>query len=215
MSSQPMIFVADRESNQYITVFDGETLHLLENVSGKVARTALEAIKNGQTVAAALGDKAMAIPASDITRVRTAEHDDFVQVRYSKAGAEKHYVVAMPGINEQLALVRAIGATIPGAVEVRGPIPVLQALIGPGFATLVVVGATTVFLMLAKEVASGAEIDTSGRRGGMKLMIAKVLDTIGSGGVIGIGVLALAITLFWGYQRMKSPPMLTTFERSA
>lgn len=71
---------------------------------------------------------------------------------------------------------------------------------------LVVIGATTVFLMLAKEVASGGEIDTSGRRGRMKLMIAKVLDTIGSGGVIGIGVLALAITLFQGYQRMKSPP---------
>lgn len=121
----------------------------------------------------------------------------------------------MPGHDEQLALVRAIGATMAGAEEVRGPVPVLQALIGPGFATLVVVGATTVFLMLAREVASGEEIDTSGRRGGMKLMIAKVLDTIGSGGVIGIGVLALAITLFWGYQRVKSPPMLTTFERSA
>jgi hypothetical protein len=69
--------------------------------------------------------------------------------------------------------------------------------------------------MLAKEVASVAEIDTSGRRGGMKLMIAKVLDTIGFAGVIEIGVVALAATLFWGYQRMKSPPMLTTIERPA
>jgi hypothetical protein len=69
--------------------------------------------------------------------------------------------------------------------------------------------------MLAKDVAAGVEIDTSGRRAGMKLMIAKVLDTIGSTGVIGIGALALAGTLFWGYQRIKSPPMLTTFERSA
>lgn len=214
MSNQPLLFVADRESNQYVTVFNGESLYLLENVSGKVARTALDAIKKGQPVAAALGDKAMVIPASDITRVRTAEHDDFVQVRYRKAGAEKHYVVAMPGHDEQLALVRAIGATMPGAEEVRGPIPVLQALIGPAFATLVVADATTVFLMLAKEVASGAEIDTSGRRGGMKLIIAKVLDTIGSGGVIGIGILALGITLFWGYNRVKSPPMLTTFERT-
>lgn len=215
MSSQLLIFVADRQSNQYVTVFDGESLHLLEDVSGKVARTAIEALKSGQPIAAALGDKAMVIPAADITRVRTAEHDDFVQVRYMKAGAEKHYVVAMPGHDEQLALVQAIGATLPGAEEVRGPIPVVQALIGPGFATLVVAGATTVFLMLAKDVASGAEIDTSGRRGGMKLIIAKVLDTIGSAGVIGIGLLALVATLFWGYQRMKSPPILTTFERSA
>jgi len=215
MSNGPMVFVADRQSNQYVTVFDGDTLHLLENVSGKVARAALEAINSGQPVATALGEKATAIPASDITRVRTAEHDDFVQVRYTKAGAEKHYVVAMPGHDQQLMLVRAIGATLPGAQEVRGPIPVAQALIGPGFASLVVVGATTVFLMLAKEVASGKEIDTSGRRGGLKLMIAKVLDTIGPGGVIGIGVLALAATLFWGYRRIKSPPMRTTFERSA
>ncbi len=215
MSNQPLIFVADRESNQYVTIFDGEKLYLLENVSGKVARTALEAIKGGQRVAAAMGEKAMAIPASDITRVRTAEHDDFVQVRFTKAGAEKHYVVAMPGLDEQLALVRAIGATMPDAEEVRGPIPVAQALIGPGFATLGVVGVTTVFLMLAKDIAAGEEVDTSGRRGGMKLLIAKVLDAIGTSGVIGIGVLALAGALFWGYKRMKSPPILTTFERPA
>ena len=87
MSNQPLTFVADRESNQYVTVFDGETLHLLENVSGKVARTALEAIKGGQPVASAMGEKAMVIPASDITRVRTAEHDDYVQVRFTTAGA--------------------------------------------------------------------------------------------------------------------------------
>lgn len=124
-------------------------------------------------------------------------------------------MVAMPGIDEQLARVRAIGATMPNAEEVRGPIPIAQALIGPGFATLCVVGVTTVFLMLAREVATGEEIDTSGRRGGLKLMIAKVLDVIGPGGVIGIGVLALAGTLFWGYKRMKSPPILTTFERTA
>lgn len=215
MSNQPLIFVANRESNQYVTIFDGETLYLLENVSGKVARTALEAIKGGQPVAAAMGEKAMTIPASDITRVRTAEHDDFVQVRFTKAGAEKHYVVAMPGLDEQLALVRAIGATMPDAEEVRGPIPVAQALIGPGFATLGVVGVTTVFLMLAKDVAAGEEIDTSGRRGGLKLLIANVLDVIGTSGVIGIGVLALAGALFWGYKRMKSPPILTAFERPA
>ena len=47
------------------------------------------------------------------------------------------------------------------------------------------------------------------------MMIAKVLDTIGFAGVIGIGVVALAATLFWGYQRIKSPPMLTTIERPA
>ena len=213
MSSQPLTFVADRESNQYITVFDGEALQLLENVSGKVARAALEAMQGGQSAAEAMGEKAMVIPAADITRVRTAEHDDFVQVRFTKAGAEKHYVVAMPGIDDQLELVRAIGATIPGAEEVSGPIPVAQALIGPGLATVGVVGVTTVFLMLAQEVASGEEIDTSGRRGGMKLLIAKVLDTIGSGGVIGIGVLALAGALFWGYKRAMSPPILTTFEQ--
>ena len=215
MGHQPLTFVADRQSKQYVTVFDGETLHLLEDVSGKVARTALEAIKNGQSVAVAMGDKATAIPASVITRVRTAEHDDFVQVRYTKAGAEKHYVVAMPGHDEQLSLVRAIGGTMPNTLEVRGPVPLVLALLGPGFATLGIVGATIVFLMLARSVAAGDEIDTSGRRGGLKLIIAKVLDTIGPAGVIAIGLLALAGTLVWGYRRLKSPPIRTTFERSA
>ena len=215
MSDNPLTFVANRESNQYVTVFDGEALYLLENVSGKVASTALERIRSGQPITAAMGEKAMTIPASDITRIRTAEHDDFVQVRFTKAGGEKHYVVAMPGLDEQLALVRAIGATIPDAEEVRGPIPVAQALIGPGLATIGVVGVTFVFLMLAKDVAAGEEIDTSGRRGGLKLLIAKVLDSIGPFGVIAIGVLALAGALFWGYRRVKSPPMLTTFERVA
>lgn len=213
--SQLLTFLASRESSQYVTVFDGETLFLLEDVSNRVARTALEAIQNGQPVATSLGEKAILIPASDITRVRTAEHDDFVQVRYTKAGAEKHHVVAMPGHDEQLALVRAIGATFPEAKEVRGPIPVAQALIGPGFATVGVVGVTTIFLMLARDVAAGVEIDTSGRRGGMKLLIAKVLGVIGPTGVIGIGVVALACALFWGYKRAKSPPLLTTWERPA
>ncbi len=213
MSNQLLTFVADRESKKFLTVFDGEILYLLEDVSGKVARAAIESVEEGEPLAEAMGDKAITIPASDITRVRTAEHDDFVQVRFTKGGAEKHHVVAMPGLDEQLTLVRAVGATIPGAEEVSGPIPVAQALIGPGFATLCVIGITTVFLMLAKDVASGEEIDTSGRRGGMKLLIAKVLDVTGEAGVIAIGVLALAGALFWGYKRVKSPPILTTFER--
>lgn len=213
--STTLTFLADRQSSQYVTVFDGETLFLLEDVSNKVARTALEAIQKGQEVAVSLGEKAISIPMADITRVRTAEHDDFVQVRYTQSGAEKHYVVAMPGLDEQLALVRAIGVKLPKAQEVRGPIPVAQALIGPGFATLGVVGVTTVFLMLARDVAAGVEIDTSGRRAGMKILIANVLDKIGTTGVIGIGLLALAGSLFWGYKRAKSPPILTTWERPA
>ncbi|MEZ6124139.1 MAG: hypothetical protein R3C49_13325 [Planctomycetaceae bacterium] len=215
MSSAPLVFVAERESNRYVTVFDGETLYLLENVSGKVARTAVESLNAGQSAAEALGEKAMTIPASEMTRIRTAEHDDFVQVRFNKAGAEKHHVVAMPNLEDQLALVRAVGATFPDVEEQQAPIPVLQALIGPGFATVCVVGATTVFLMLARDVAAGVEIDTSGRRGGLKLLLAKILDVIGPSGVIGIGALALAGSLYWGYQRFKSPPILTTFERSA
>ena len=104
---------------------------------------------------------------------------------------------------------------MPKAQEVSGHIPVAQALIGTGVATLGVVGVTTVFLMLAHDVASGAEIDTSGRRGGLKLLIAKVLDVIRPGGVMEIGVLPLAGASFWGYKGMKSPPILTTFERAA
>lgn len=215
MSSPLLTFVADRESNQYVTIFDGKTLFLLENVSKKEARTALEAIENGQSVASALGSKAKTISASDITRVRTAEHNDFVQVRFSKEGAEKHHVVAMPAFDKQLELARTIGATIPNAAETRAPIPVALALIGPGFATLCVIGITTVFLMLAREVATGKEIDTSGRRGGMKLLIANVLGVVGPYGVIGIGLLALAGSISWGYKRIKSPPILTTFERPA
>lgn len=124
-------------------------------------------------------------------------------------------VTTRSGHDEQLALVRAIGAKLPKAQEVRGPIPVAQALIGPGFATLGVVGVTTVFLMLARDVAAGVEIDTSGRRAGMKILIANVLDKIGTTGVIGIGLLALAGALFWRDKRAKSPPILTTWERPA
>ena len=210
--SSLLTFVAERESSRYVTVFDGESLYCLEDVSGKVARNATEALETGQSPHEALGDKAMVVPAADITRIRTAEHDDFVQVRFTKAGAEKHHVVAMPGLDEQLALVRSVGATIPGAEEVSGPIPVAQALIGPGFATIAVVGITTVFFMLARDVAAGEEIDTSGRRGGLKLLIARILDVTGTGGVIAVGALALAGALFWGYKRAQSPPVLTTFE---
>ncbi len=89
------------------------------------------------------------------------------------------------------------------------------ALIGPGFASLVAIGATVVFVMLAKDVAAGEAIDASGRDGALKLLIAKVLDVIGMSGVLAIGGLALAGTLFWGYKRIKSPPILTTYELPA
>ena len=88
MSNQ-LTFVAERESSRYVTVFDGESLYCLEDVSGKVARNAMEALNAGQPADKALGEKAMVIPATDITRIRTAEHDDFVQVRFTKAGSEK------------------------------------------------------------------------------------------------------------------------------
>ena len=40
----------------------------------------------------------MVIPASDVTRIRTAEHDHFAQVRSTGDAAEQHHVVAMPGL---------------------------------------------------------------------------------------------------------------------
>ena len=214
-STTPQVYVADRESNQYVTALHENVLYLLEDVSKKVARTAMESVSGGGSVAAAMGEKAIVIPVESVTKLVTAQHDDFVRVWYSKDGAEKVHVVAMDGHDEQIALMRSMASSIPDAKESEGPIPVWQAIIGPGLTSLGIIAATIVFLVLANDVASGDEIDTSGRRGGMKLLIANVLGTIGPIGVLAIGALALAGSSFWIYKRVQSPPIRTTIERPA
>ena len=88
--SSLLTFVAERESSRYVTVFDGESLYCLEDVSGKVARNATEALETGQSPHEALGDKAMVVPAADITRIRTAEPVSPLQLweRMREAGLE-------------------------------------------------------------------------------------------------------------------------------
>lgn len=210
--SSALLYVADRESNQYLTVLQDNVLYLLENVSKKVARAAIESISGGASAEDAFGDKAIVIPVEDVSKVMTAEHDDTVKVWHTADGTEKKHTIAMDGHEEQLALMRAMAAVIPGAKESEEPIPVIQAIIGPGLTSLGIIAGTIVFLVLANDVASGNEIDTSGRRGGLKRILAKILDVLGPTGVIVVGVLALAGSLFWTYRRIQSPPTRTTIE---
>lgn len=212
--SNPQVYVAERESSRYVTAFHDHVLYLLENVSGKVSRAAIEAIPE-RGVAEAFGEKAIIIPASTVTRMITAEHDDTVKLWYDLDGVEKKHVIAMDGHEEQLALMRSIAESIPDAKESAEPVPVWQAIIGPGLTSLGIIAATIVFLVLANDVASGEEIDTSGRRGGTKKLLANVLGAIGPVGVGVIGGLALAGALFWLYKRVKSPPIRTVIERVA
>ncbi|QDU11860.1 hypothetical protein [Gimesia aquarii] len=214
-STGPQIYVTDRESKQYVAVLHENALYLLEDVSKKVAQTAIKSISDGGPVVDALGDKAIIIPVDSVTKMTTAQHDDFVKVWYSKDGAEKKHVVAMESHDEQIALMRSMASAIPSAKESEEPIPVIQAIIGPGLTSLGIIGGTILFFVLANDVASGNEIDTSGRRGGLKLIIAKVLGALGPTGVIAIGVLALAGSLYWVYKRVQSPPIRTTIECSA
>lgn len=214
-STTLQVYVAERENSRYLTAFADDTLYVLEDVNGKVARTTVEAISSGGSVAGAFGDKAIAIPIDKVTKLTTAQHEDFVKVTYSRGAGEKTHSVAMDGHDEQIALMRSMAAAMSDATESEEPIPVLQAIIGPGLTSVGIIAVTLLFLALANDVASGNEIDTSGRRGGMKLLLANLLGTVGPAGVCAIGGLALAGALFWTYKRVQSPPVRTTIARSA
>lgn len=210
--SQPFIHVADREGSKYLTVYDGKSLTLLENVKAKVANSSVAQLQEGVAPLDALGSKSKVFSCQSIKKLVTAEHEDNVALWYTDGDKEKKYTVAMDGYPEQIKLMELIGKSMPDAKRSEEPVPVWQAIIGPGLTTVGIVAGTALFAYLAADPES-ADYEPTGRRRGMKRLLIWLTQTLGTSGIIAIGVILLLGALVWMYKRISSPPVKTVIER--
>lgn len=206
----PYIHVADREGNKYLTVFDGKRLTVLENVSGKVANGAIEKLQQGAEPIDAFGAGAKMFDCQAMKKLATAEHEDNVALWYTEGEKTKKFTVAMDGYPEQIKLMDLIAAEIPNAQKSEEPIPVWQAIIGPGLTTAAIVAGTAVFATIAAD--PDPDFNPAGRRAGMKRLLMWLTQTLGVTGIIAIGAVLSLGTLFWLFKRASSPPVKTVIE---
>ncbi|QDV36572.1 hypothetical protein [Tautonia plasticadhaerens] len=63
----------------------------------------------------------------------------------------------------------------------------------------------------AGTLASGGDVEVSGRRRGMKRLLAGVAEVLGTTGTIAVGVLLLVLVMGWAYRRLSKRPQRTVW----
>lgn len=79
--------------------------------------------------------------------------------------------------------------------------------------TVIAGGFTALMYLAASDIASGKDVDTSGRKSFFKKILVGIIDTIGATGVLLIGGGLTLLFLYQLIQKLKSPPLLIRMKR--
>lgn len=184
---------------------------LLANPEAEHLDKAVELVKTGAV--AQLKD-AKAIPVNAITRVRYNEkHPTEFDIAYKAGKDSKTANFSFTTTEERATAFAALKATLSGATEKREELNVVTAAIKPLIFTLIFAGLTYAFYMGAKDLQTGGEADTSGRRGLIKQVFAWLMDVLGPTGVLIVGGLIVAICLVALVKRVGNPPVFVSLVR--
>lgn len=208
------IWTTSREGNVYVTILKDDAISVLENVSKKIAATAIESIQTtGQLDAGT--SKVRSFSISEIQSAETAQTGEFVKIKYREDGKDKNFPILMENYSDREQLIKALaGAHGTPFIKTEEPLSLPMAIIGPGALAAGALVVTGIFLMALADPEGGEDYQGTGRGAGMKKLMARFLLTLGPAGVIGIGSVVLGAALFWMYLRIKNPPTKTMLKRA-
>ncbi|MEM6343898.1 MAG: hypothetical protein AAF927_08460 [Bacteroidota bacterium] len=150
------------------------------------------------------------IPLHKVTLVKYNEKQASIQIRYEKDGKEKSESVTLDDASLQEAIVSEIGQVnnLNRSVAEESK---MQPLLLNILALVLIPVFTWVARGMAIDAQNGIEYQATGRRSGLKQLLASAVEFIGPTGVLILGLLGFAYMGYRTYQRYTKPAAEVTF----
>lgn len=162
-----------------------------------------------------LGPKDLVISWDEVVKIQSNRKAVDIDVTYKEAGDEESKNVDFASKSDRDQFFKLIRKKPDGEFEYtekelnrfQASLQPLAWMAGIGFLTFV-------FYMAAADMAEGEEVDVSGRRGGMKRLVAWLIGLIGPTGVLIFGAILIAICFAVLIMRAADPPINMKLARS-
>ncbi len=207
------VWVNPREVFNRVLMLSG-TAVMFANPNEEKLGEAMAAMERGEESGAAALGKVKGLPLADLRRVECNLRGRDVKFRRGsgKASESKSFEAASDEQRDEI--LRSVGERL-GAGWVRrdAQYGVVRASLSPVVTLVVLGGITTALWLGARDLASGGEVDTGGRRGLLKRVFVWLLELLGPTGVLIVGGLICVVVLVWLVGRVRNPPLMAVIKR--
>jgi len=150
------------------------------------------------------------IPVNSVKEIFINEKEEFFTIKYNKGGKLKKDRVLLNDLNlresvvAEIASMNQLSKTVVDESKTK---PLLFNVLG----ILAIPLFTWIARGMAIDAQNGESYEATGRRSGMKNLVANVIESIGPTGITIIGVLGLLYMIYVTYNRYQNPATETKF----
>jgi len=149
-------------------------------------------------------ESVVVVPMSSVKEVFYNEKKDTFTLKYEKKGKVKKTEISLDDSDARVPLVDEIASLKQfnkSVTEESKTKPLLMNLLGVGLISLLTFG----FRSVAVDAQNGEHYVATGRRSGIKQLVANAAEALGPTGVTALGAIALLIMLYVTYNRYVNP----------
>jgi hypothetical protein len=194
------------ENNRKVFGFTDEQI-ILSSKEHKTFDSLLESTKNS-----GLLETVKTIPLKSVKELNFNDKNQTFTIRYEKDGKIKKDSVQLDdksirkSLVSEIAKINDLNMTVSSESKIK---PLLLNLLG----VVVISIFTWIFRGMAIDAQNGEHYVASGRRSGLKQLLANVVEALGPTGVTIIGILGLSYMLYITYKRYNNPASVITYRQ--
>jgi hypothetical protein len=205
------------EKRGVVLALRGDEVHRIEVTGNKVSQEVpriIEALQRGQEPARVGANSVQTIPLASIAQTRVSPGQDDVEFR---AGGENGTKLSFSiGDNKAGEIAWAVLARTGRSFrEEKQDITAVEAVLPPMIVGAIIGFFWAMFYLTAGDIESGKEVNTTGRRGLQKQLIAQVAGMLGVNGLLILGAVLLLWILGWATMRVVRRPQRTVWQAEA
>ena len=176
--------------------------------SREEAESALNAIRDGSAIAAALRGRGREISFQSIRKVTADQRRRSIAVSYVQGKQSRRFTMGFPDVKSRDAVFEAIVSRVGDASIDEKEYGVIRAALTPILAILIAAALGYVSYRAAQDLAAGEAPDVSGRRAMLKRLFVWVIDLLGPSGVLILASVIVLGFVAWLISRVRRPPHL-------
>ncbi|MEM7410394.1 MAG: hypothetical protein AAF430_09190 [Myxococcota bacterium] len=192
-----------------LVVLTDETVYVA-NPTAKQGAELKARLDAGEPPRQVLKDEGQRIPLASLTRIRWDQKSDDIDLDYREGKEKDSKNITFERREWRDAFAAELQQAHADWEAKTVEYSVFRAILGPAVFGAFVAGVTWLLHLAAVEIAAGESAEISGRHALVKKLLALGLEWVGPAGVLVIGGLMLAATVFVLGQRAGDPPIVTT-----
>ncbi len=202
------------EKRAVILALRGDEIHCLEvtgNKARKEAARILGALQEGQEPSTLGANSSSALKVGSIGRAQVCEDNTLVE--FHPEGENGKPVKFASGDKKGAEIIRSVLARAGRPYrEEKQDITAVEAVLPPIIIGVIVGFVWTMIYWTAGKIASGENVEVSGRRRGLQQMFVWVAEMLGLNGTLAVGAVLLLAIIGWATMRVVRRPQRTVWQ---